>query len=283
MKQATLTVEDLNLNFIESNRNAVGTLFFFHGNSGSSNTWHRQLGSPLLASYHLIAFDLPGHGLSGEPKDLLKGYSLPGLGRIMAAAVNKLAEPFSYILVGFSLGSNVLCEMMACGLKPQGIVLISPCVLRAASDLAFIFRANPNSACFFSEQVTDEQLELLVNECFYQLSAAINDTFKYDFRNTKPAFRSMLQKTASEGAYTNEISTLRNYNKPILLVFGKEDKIVNPDYLDAIALPLWHESIVKLHDAGHFVHVDASMATTELIAAYAREIFKSTHASPHNA
>jgi pimeloyl-ACP methyl ester carboxylesterase len=61
MKQRTITAAGFNVSYIAHNPDATEILFFFHGNSGSSNTWLQQLESSLLASYRLIAFDFPLH------------------------------------------------------------------------------------------------------------------------------------------------------------------------------------------------------------------------------
>ena len=43
-------------------------ILFVHGNSQSTRAWQKQFSDPaLLDSFHLIAFDLRGHGASGKP------------------------------------------------------------------------------------------------------------------------------------------------------------------------------------------------------------------------
>ena len=88
----------------------------------------------------------------------------------------------------------------------------------------------------------------------------------------------MLMKTAGEGAVNDEIKFLNETGVFILTIFGKEDKIVNVHYLDAIPFNTWKDEIYKLPAAGHFVHVDQPEIFNQLISRYVNEMFTANRA-----
>ena len=277
MQKKFISVKGLKLSYLEKNPTIKRTIFFIHGNSGSSLTWSKQFESSLFSEFRLIAFDLPAHGSSDASSDPDIDYSPIELGKIMAAAVNSLAGHHSYILAGFSFGTNVIGEMLFNELNPAGVALISSCVISSVSDLQKVFLPNPNANNFFNDSVPPEDVEKLALDCFYLRNMPDLEKFRSDFENTKTPFRSTLMKKASEGAVRDEIECLKKTNLPVLIIFGKEDKVVNTGYLDTITFATWQNTIYKLEGAGHFVHIDQAEMCNQLISDYATEVFTSTH------
>ena len=54
-------------------------VLLIHGNSLSREVFRKQLGGVLSRKYRLVAFDLPGHGQSGDALDPSHTYTRPGL------------------------------------------------------------------------------------------------------------------------------------------------------------------------------------------------------------
>ena len=263
--------------YLEKNPAIKRTIFFIHGNSGSSLTWGEQFASPLFSDFRLIAFDLPAHGSSMSSTEPDLDYSPINLGNMMAAAVNSLAGNHSYILAGFSFGTNIIGEMLFNDLNPAGIVLISSCVISSVSDLQKVFLPNPNANNFFNDSIPVGDLEKLALDCFYLRNNPEVEKFKSDFVNTKTPFRSTLLRKAIEGAVRDEIECLKKTNLFTLIIFGKEDRIVNTGYLDNIPFATWQNAIYKIPGAGHFVHIDQAEMCNQLIFDYVSEMFTASH------
>lgn len=272
-----IVVNGLKLAFLEANEDKPFTIFFIHGNSGSSATWHLQLDSSLLSEYRLIAIDLPGHGNSQEPTEPNLAYSPIELGSFLAEAVSILVDKRPFIVAGFSFGTNLVGEMMLHQPNSKGIILISSCVVSSIQDLQQVFLPNPLGTMLFNDSYTEAELDNFANECFLKKDQNELNQFRYDFSKTKFPFRSTLGKKAAEGAVNNEIELLNKAGYPVLFIFGKEDKILNVDYLDAIELNKWQSCIHKIAVSGHFVHVDQSDRCNLLIHNYASEMFKEDH------
>lgn len=65
---STVTAPDgVPLNVVEAGRRGAPGLLLVHGVGQSHVSWTRQLNSDLAKSYHMVAFDLSGHGGSGKP------------------------------------------------------------------------------------------------------------------------------------------------------------------------------------------------------------------------
>ena len=54
-------------------------VLLIHGNSLSREVFCKQLGGALSSKYRLVAFDLPGHGDSGDALNASRTYTRPGL------------------------------------------------------------------------------------------------------------------------------------------------------------------------------------------------------------
>src|SRR5262249_42437443 len=95
-----------------------------HGNPGSHHDFTLSVFEKLSQSYHVIAFDRPGHGFS-ERHDSVKT-TVEVQAEIICAALQKLSidKP---VLVGHSWGGAlVLAAAIACGDDLSGIVLLAP-------------------------------------------------------------------------------------------------------------------------------------------------------------
>lgn len=277
MQQKSILLNGRTLYYLEVNEDKNATIFFIHGNSGSSASWKNQLESNKLSDFRMIAIDLPGHGNSDAALNPENDYSPITLGTTMAAAVTTIAKNRPYLLVGFSLGTNIVGEMLSNHLNPVGIALISSCAIETISDLQHVFLPNPLGGLLFNDTCPVEDLNQLAAACFYFQTQPAVEQFKADFQKTKQPFRSALGKKAAEGAVSNELESINNTALPLLIVFGKEDQILNVNYLDKIELSLLNNTIFKLPEAGHFVQVDQSDAVNKLLSDYAHKQFTAVH------
>lgn len=273
MKYNFITVEGIQLAFHEANGDSENIIFFIHGNSTSSKAWSKQLTSQHLSSYKLIALDLPAHGKS----DLLNGtsfnYSLPDLGKIIATAVKQKAGEGRYILVGISLGTNIIAEMLAYDIQPAGIVLTGSCVLGGEITMDKIFKKDIDLHAVFTDYVPEEELKkyFSLGSLSFQEGDWLN--FTGDYYKVKDNFRSKMIGTVAAGNLSNEIHLLQKQPFPLLLVFGEDEKVCDTGYLDNAGLNLWRHHSFKVKDAGHYVNIDQPEKLSELLAEYAKEIF----------
>ena len=89
---------------------APGVLFI-HGWSLSSSSWLQQLESSLAEHYHLVAFDLRGHGNSGKPWHA-ESYNNSQLWADDVAAVIKATGLHRPVVVAWSYGGHVTMDFL---------------------------------------------------------------------------------------------------------------------------------------------------------------------------
>lgn len=272
MEQRIITVSNIKIAYLIKNESAKDIIFFIHGNSVSSRSWKKQLDSELLSNYRLIAFDLPAHGDSGASTNPEQDYSLPGLGLIVANAIKALADNDAYVLVGLSLGTNILAEALAFDLKPAGIVLAGSCIVGGKYTIESFVKPDTNVHVVFTEQSPKTELRKYASEVMFAPDAIDIEEFISDYYRVKSYFRSCLNTSLQQQNYSNQIALVQNINKPILLIFGKDERIVNPDYLDDAPFNLWHKTIFKLSRASHLVHIDQAGEFNRLISDYAKDM-----------
>lgn len=267
-----ILIDGIRIAYYEQNPQSEHTIFFIHGNSASSAAWSKQFASPMLVHYRLIAFDLPAHGRSSVSPDPENDYGLKGLGRIMAKAVQAFSSEDNYILCGVSLGTNIIAEMIACGINPKGLVLAGSCIIGGDYSLDRVFLPGIDTAFLFQDFPPAETVEkgykaVLSTTDIDDLQQIIKDYF-----SVQAPFRSSLLQSITNGIYSNEPEMVLQSGLPVLLVFGKDEKAVNPDYLDDAPFPLWKRKIIKL-PGGHFIQLDDSNAFNDYLLAYTRDAF----------
>jgi len=208
-------------------------IFLFHGNSSSYLTYSKLLASPLADKYHLVAVNLPWHGLSRPPKvDLL---SIPS----MASMVLELIAYFSpkrFMLVGHSVGGHILGHLADRVSNCGGIVLISAPPISLPS-LAAAFKADPTGGAIFTPYLDDAQIQLLAENL---LGPAYSDQESRDalessIRSTNGVFRQQLGESILAGQRSDEGAVIANSDVPAAFVWVQQDHFLQESYCQAVA------------------------------------------------
>lgn len=272
MIRKSITTNGVKLSYLDNDASSTEIIFFIHGNSGSSRYWHKQYDDQALQNYRLIVFDLPAHGESDPSPNPTDDYSLIGLGRTMMHAVLAIATTgSSYVLVGLSLGTNIIAEMLGHKqVSPKGIVLISSCIAGGEFTPDKIFKTGVDLSFFF----TDTPDAKLVEAGF---AAVISNPEEQrsglkDYYQVKLPFRSTLAVSVAQGKLSDEIALVREFKGNVLVIFGRDEVSVNPDYLDYVGLPVWRNRIEKL-PGNHIVNLDSPAEVNTLLRLYCQEFF----------
>jgi pimeloyl-ACP methyl ester carboxylesterase len=273
MEQKFIDIPGGRLAYIEQNITAANTIFFIHGNSGSSRTWHKQFSSPLLNDYRLIAFDIPGCGQSVLYNNATWDYSPIATGKIIADAIKYLSKESPFALAGFSYGTNIIGEILVHDLSPVGISLAAVCTAGAVYGLDKIFV--PGDVIFFHDEPALEDVRNFFTATL--ISTAEEDILinTEDFYLSKPPFRSALIQSVMQGKLSDEIALVQKQDIPVQVVFGLGDNLLQINYLDTAPFPIWRDTIYKLPGAGHYLQLDQSEAFNQLLAEYMEERFTS--------
>lgn len=247
-------------------------VLFIHGNSSCKEIFDRQLNSPLGEQYRLIAFDLPGHGASGDAPDPQQSYSIPGFA---GAACDLLAAVGvdEAVLVGWSLGGHVALEMMAQwpGTRAAWITGTPP-VGANPDDMAKGFLPSEHMDLTFKAQFTDD-------EAFSYAREAIGENVKTEdwmiaaAKRTDGRFRPLMLQAALEGKGEDQRRIVETAAQPLAVVSGELEPFVNNAYLHELAYAnLWDGRVHVLNGLGHTPFWEAPEAINPLLGRFFADV-----------
>jgi pimeloyl-ACP methyl ester carboxylesterase len=234
---------------------------FIHGNSACRQVFQKQFSSRLLDNYHLITFDLPGHGDSSNATDPERTYTLPGLADLILELLYEMGVDKGAI-VGASLGGHVAIEMLAHSNIPQALFLMGTPPI--GSSLAEGFRGKPLGGLGAKPALDPEEVERFATTVF----GARAERFMYQaIERTDKAFRGILFAGAARGLGIDQHKALTT--NPILsaIVNGEDDQIINLDYVDSVAYAnLWQDTCFRIPHVSHSPFWEAPELLNSLLA-----------------
>lgn len=256
----------------EYNVDAPFTLFLVHGNSGSSAVWKKQVISPQLHDYRIVTIDLPGHGASLAQDGSLEIFSVTGLGRLLAGVVNALCRNQPWSIAGFSLGGNVVAEMLAHEVRPAGLVLVAAGLVGSGIDSSRFTGVPVVNEVLFSgkdapEEFVDEYLQL---SCVSEDPEDVFD-LKRDFYATHCDFRAEFTRSVSEGDFSDEVALVKKAGVQVLAVSGSDDPVIHPDTLTGTGIRFWRDKVHLIEKASHTVMLDQPENFNRLVGDYLKE------------
>ena len=236
-----------------------------HGFASSLRWWDDVV--PTLARDHrVIRFDLLGHGGSEKPE---RGYGMESQARLVATALDRLGVRRAAI-VGHSMGGSVataLAEQRA-ALVESLVILDSPsrdgdAQLPLTARLGFV----PVLGQAIDRVVPDAMVRDGLESAFAK-GFEVPDRFVEDFRDmTYTSYDDSHRGSDDYGEERGLAERLADETPPLLVIFGSEDDLVDPDSAQGYRrVP--QARIVVLDGVGHSPHVERPRATARLIAEF---------------
>ncbi len=264
-----IKIENLKINF-ERKGTGDKKIIFLHGNSGSLNYFDKQFEDEnLLNSHELIRFDLPGCGLS-EHASNRNIYSFPGLAQVFAKFYKQLKLD-NAVLVGSSFGGNIILETLEKLQGVKGIMLVgsSPFGIPPAEN---IFLPHPALPLFFKGEHTTEELQLIAKVAVKETTHA--KSIITELKKSDPNFRESLAVNLQKIVPKDELEIVKNTNVPIAALIGKDDEVMNFDYLNKISFKtLWQNKIIVIPEAGHLPFLEQSVIFNKHLSSFCSEVF----------
>lgn len=244
------------------------TIVFLHGNSSSSRVF-----SPILKSnklpYNLISFDFPGHGKSHK----VDGGDSYTIIRYIEVLLDVIPQNSDTILVGNSFGGHIAMEAVKDIPGLKGLVIFGAPPLKLPLNIEEALMPTDVIQYYFTDKVTNEQLDKLVNTAVHNKDIA--HIIKEDFRSCDPVVRSMLQKELGTGvALSNEAELFKHMDVPRLILHGRNDVMVNLNYLEQIIQDSHGDAEISIIDeCGHYPSLERPNSVTNEIKKFASKIF----------
>ncbi|MCA9916492.1 MAG: alpha/beta hydrolase [Anaerolineales bacterium] len=178
-------------------------LIFIHGWVGSWRYWWPSM-QALSAHYRTFAFDLWGFGDSSKTLDT---YSLNAYVTMVDQFIDKLGVARPVILVGHGLGAVVALSYTA--QNPDNVAKV------AAISL-------PVAGTYLTNKLQGADNESMISRVLGRESFSELDS---EIRKVDPL---AVSKTIDEISNLNFVPDITNLNRPLLLVYGRQDSLVLP-------------------------------------------------------
>jgi pimeloyl-ACP methyl ester carboxylesterase len=224
-------------------------LVFLHGITGSSNSWD-AIAPSFVDDYHVMAFDLRGHGQSGKPDG---GYSWESdyARDISAFITEQLDEPA--IVVGHSLGATVSAPAaVQAGDAVRAIVMEDPPAF--VSDDEDAPRVRFASVLTVKALPFDDRIEELMKTMNIAREAA---TIRAE--NLENMSESVMTELFAGGSSYRPDDLLPKVARPTLVILGNPNKGGVVDWTDRPRLQrlLEGSKILEWPEVGHGIHSEA--------------------------
>jgi pimeloyl-ACP methyl ester carboxylesterase len=93
-----------------------------------------------------------------------------------------------------------------------------------------------------------------------------------DILATDGAARAELGAGLAAGRFTDEVRIVAELDRPLAMLHGAEDQLVNLDYLQAQQVPtLWRDSVRIIERAGHAVQEESPRRLADLLTGFIAE------------
>ncbi len=246
-KTKSINLSHGEISYIENSTEGTPALFV-HGNNSAKESFERQFQDETLASYHLLALDLPGHGASARKTN----YSLEDFVLCLVEFCQKLklSRP---VLVGHSLGGNLSIRASQ-KMELAGLVLSQTPPLNTLEDFFKGHYPLQDLNCLFQKQlaVAEKRMvaKIFANEALLQ--SKIEDWLGV----CDPHFRDSFQAALNTYPF-GEADIVRNLKIPFAFIGTSGDKLINCAYIKNV---VGEENYFEIDGTCHYPHFEQSGA-----------------------
>ena len=207
-------------------------LVFIHGNSTCKEIFEKQY-QTLSNKYHILIFDLPGHGSSSDSKIQPENcYTVPNYARCLKELLDFLKIP-KVVIMGSSLGGHIgldfvsLFPEMVMGIIIAGTPPIKPEI--ESINAGFSLGHPAGKLTCKLESFTEEESIL------YHTSAGFSDKFSKVIKagiRTHGLARSTMIIALASGKGEDELNLVQTSLNPLAIANGVKDPFINHDYIN---------------------------------------------------
>lgn len=226
-------------------------LVLIHGFANSLQSW-RELAPRLAACCHVVAFDLPGYGLSDKPVDY--DYHNGPQASVIVKAAGKLGLERP-VYVGHSLGGAIALHAASLDRSASGLVLMNPGILTTGVPriVQLTLPPLPRLAAkqFASRSFRERSLKLSYAHPGIVTPEVIDAVMLGSRSAGYMAGTTSLMKQYREG---EELPMLARVSVPTLIAWGNRDRNKPLSEADDLKRMIPGAELVRFTDAGHYVH-----------------------------
>jgi len=172
------------------------------------------------------------------------------------------------------MATNIVAECVGGFKNCKGIFMAGPSLLGKNFPVTSLLKPYPYTHLLTSAKATKDELNGYARYVMYHPTEKDIQIFSEDYEKTDPNFRLAIGKVLTESDYTDEVESLKESRLPLALMYGKEEAIVQPLYLQNAGFTLWQNKIHLIEKAGHLVNVDSKATFNEYLYLFAKDAFE---------
>jgi non-heme chloroperoxidase len=225
-------------------------ILFVHGFSQSWLTWRRQMFSDLANDYRLVALDLRGHGQSDKPRE---GYADRRLWAADILAVTRELRMEQPVLCGWSYGPIVILDYVREHGEDDigGMCFVDGLTKLGSAEALSVLSPEMLSLVpgFFATETQESvrSLTSLLGMCFVQEPSPEDLYLMLGYNLAVPPY---VRQALFSRSFDND-DLLPTIRKPVLVVHGAQDAVVNPAIVSHYKAGIAHAQIQLMSSAGH--------------------------------
>ena len=251
------------------------TIVFIHGNSSSSCYWKTALESNLANSYTLLAIDLPGHGDTPRSTTPETDYTIQGMAKQVVSFLKTQIQD-NFILIGHSLGCNIIGEIAPELKGCVGILLTGPSIIGKNLTAGDVMQENPTITPLFTAEPTSESITLMLENVGEYMGSSEKKMIQEDILKADSVVRTTLFQSIINAEYSDELAAIEALRVPIGVVFGVSETICKINYLDHVGLNLFNDKPFLIEEAGHYLQLDRPERMNSIYAVFTEICFSET-------
>ena len=253
-------VDGLDLHYVVEGRGPAVVLV--HGLGGFAESWRHTVAA-LARRATVFALDLPGFGASAKPP---ARYRLGYFARALHGFLDALGIPRTS-LVGHSLGAAVAVTLaLTHPARIERLALVGGVVPGFSYRPSWIYRviAVPGVGEALSLCASPRLYRAALARCFHRpVREEIEFFLEYAYAvrtgaEARAAYLATLRQVRTDFEehgqdYRRALATL---DLPLLLVHGRQDRVVRPVHCAEVAESLGHAAVRWVDECGHFPHIE---------------------------
>lgn len=265
LQSKTLKVGDITWSYSEGGQAGKPIIILIHGLAGSRDNWNR-VARALTANYHVIIPDLPASGETLVPKDF--DYSVPNVTEKLRRFVEAANLTGPAHIAGHSLGGSI--AMLYAGQYPfetKSLFLIDAAGVYKAANTPYLKDPNQVRNMIVSKK---GDFNFLMQQAMFtppfipkEIAQAQEKMMIGQVEQTQ---KMVDQVIALNKLYTPDSFALlaRSIDAPTLILWGKQDKIVNVEVVPELKALLKNaQTPVILDNVGHMPILEADQLVVQ--------------------